>query len=151
MQHEIVEKLISIHKKYRLNEGDVSTHTRSAQKITREWQQQVVNNETIRGEVSVSDVNNEKFDLVDFSNLTAYELKVSGKNPHHEFYKDLLKVLTYNCNHSDKIIRLVFISEEDGIKKLEKRIDPRLQKLFADVHNITFELVSLKNQKSKDC
>lgn len=91
----IVAALKEIHAKHGLSDGDVSAHTKSAQRITKEWQSSVCN-ESILSEVSVSPENAEKIDLVDITNHVAFELKISGKNTHHEFYKDLIKVLTYN-------------------------------------------------------
>ncbi len=140
----IIETLRNIHRKYRLKDGDVSTHTKSAQKITKEWQA-IVCTELIKSEVSVSPENNEKIDLVDLKEKVAYELKVSGKNTHHEFYKDIVKILTYNeyKPNESKITKLVFISEPSGIKSLQGRLDNRFIKLMESVHNLVFELVSI--------
>lgn len=144
MSNSIISELKEIHKKYRVESKDVSSQTKFAQLITREWQQQVIKGEIIKPEVRVSTINNEKFDLVDYENLIAYELKVSGKNTHHEFYKNVVKVLTYNCNHETKIEKLVFLSEKKGIDSLEKRIDLKFKELLKNSHNITIELISLE-------
>ena len=108
----IIETLRNIHQKYRLKDADVSSHTKSAQRITKEWQAKVCKG-LIKSEVSVSPENNEKIDVVDLKDKVAYELKVSGKNTHHEFYKDIVKVLTYNeyQPNESKITKLVLISE----------------------------------------
>ncbi len=59
--------------------------------------------------------------MVDFQDKVAFELKVSGANPGHEFYKDLFKVLVFNQNHKvTKLNTLVFITEGEGVEKLEK-------------------------------
>ncbi len=122
----------------------MSAHTRSAITITKEWQDAVCN-KTIRSEVKVlSPSNNEKIDIVDCTNRTAYELKVSGKNAHHEFFKDLVKALTYNINHEEnQLQKLVFISEDGGIKSLEKRIDPKFLEMIEKSHKLSVELISI--------
>lgn len=136
---KIIDALKGVHKKHRLVEGSVSSHTKSAQKITKDWQLQVVS-ETVLSEVKVSPENSEKIDVVDLVSQTAYELKVSGKNTHHEFYKDVFKILTYNEYKKEKILRLVFISERDGIKSLERRLDTKLIALLKTAHNLKIQL-----------
>ena len=140
----IVETLRGIHAKHRLNEADVSAHTRSAQKITKAWQQSVCD-ENVQAEVSVSPGGNEKIDIVDLRNREAYELKVSGKNTHHEFYKDLVKVLTYNeyTEPEKRLKKLIFISETKGIKSLQSRLDEKLLAMLYKTHGLTVELVSI--------
>ncbi|MEA3359504.1 MAG: hypothetical protein U9R17_08905 [Thermodesulfobacteriota bacterium] len=140
----IIEILKNIHQKYRINKADVSSHTRSAQKITKEWQA-LVCTDSIVSEVVVSPENNEKIDLVDLKQKVAYELKVSGKNVNHEFYKDIAKILTYNEYQPEesKITKLIFISESFGIKSLDRRLDSRFLNLIESAHNLVFELVSI--------
>lgn len=140
----IVEKLKSIHKTHRLKAGNVSEHTKSAQRITKEWQNAVCSG-SIKSEVSVSPQNNEKLDIVDLKNKVAYETKVSGKNTHHEFYKDLAKVLTYNEYQPEgvKISKLVFISEITGIEKLENRLDSKFCNLILSTHGLEIKLVGI--------
>lgn len=140
----IIESVRNIHKIYRLEKGDVSAHTKSAQKITREWQKAVcIGN--IESEVRVSPENKEKIDIVDHNSNTAYELKVSGNNTHHEFYKDLIKVLTYNEHKpaGKKISTLVFISESSGIRSLERRLDSKFIKMLSSSHALSIELVRI--------
>ena len=140
----IIESLKEIHSNHRLSDGDVSSHTKSAQIITKEWQKAVCN-DSIRGEVAVSPENSEKIDIVDFPKRIAYELKVSGKNTHHEFYKDLIKVLTYNeyQRENEKLNKLIFISELNGIKSLEKRLDLKFLAMLKNTHDLSVELVSI--------
>jgi len=140
----IIESLRTIHKKHRLLEGDVSSHTKSAQRITREWQEAVCKGD-VKAEVEVSPENNERIDIVDQCGNIAYELKVSGKNTHHEFYKDLIKVLTYNEYQATekKISKLVFISESAGIKSLSGRLDSKFIKMLLSGHGLSIELVSI--------
>jgi len=140
----IIESLRNIHKKYRLLEGDVSSYTKSAQRITIEWQVAVCT-DSIEAEVMFSPENKERIDIVNHSTNTAYELKVSGKNTHHEFYKDLIKVLTYNeyQEKGKKLSKLVFISEYSGIRSLSGRLDSKLIKMLSSIHNVSIELVSI--------
>jgi len=140
----IIAALKEIHAKHRLSEGDVSAHTKSAQIITKEWQASVCN-ESILSEVPVSPENAEKIDLVDITNHVAFELKVSGNNTHHEFYKDLIKVLTYNeyQNNNNKLIKLVFISESKGIKSLSNRLDTKFLTMLKNTHRLSVELISI--------
>jgi hypothetical protein len=93
----------------------------------------------------VSPENNERIDIVDFDNNVAYELKVSGKNTHHEFYKDLIKILTYNEYQKveSKISKLVFISESQGIKSLSGRLDSNFLQMLQSTHEISIELYSI--------
>lgn len=137
----ILDALIDAHKNNRIKTvTGVSEHTKSAQAITKEWQGEVkkilgfVEKEVISGK-------NEKIDLVDLEENKAYELKVSGKNCHHEFYKDLIKVITYNLYHKgNELEKLIFISEEFGIEKLKGRLDEKLRKEIIDKHGITIKL-----------
>ncbi|MFC1866528.1 hypothetical protein ACFL0H_00080 [Thermodesulfobacteriota bacterium] len=138
----IIDKLRKIHKTHRLINGDVSSHTKSAQRITKEWQE-AIKTDMVHTEVPVSPENNEKIDVIDLSSKTAYEVKVSGKNTHHEFYKDIAKVLTYNEYEDVKIIKLIFLSEPEGVNSLKKRLDPRFVSLMKRKHNIEFELISI--------
>ncbi|WP_133596023.1 MULTISPECIES: hypothetical protein [Pseudomonadota] len=140
----IVEALRKIHLRHRLQEGDVSAHTKSAQVITKEWQAAVCANDVL-GEVRVSRANNERIDVVDLKTKTAYELKVSGKNTHHEFYKDLVKVLTYNEYQiaENRLTKLVFISEETGIRSLMGRLDEMFLKMLESKHKLSIELVAI--------
>ncbi len=111
----IISAVKEIHKNIKKHneDNDVSKRTKEAQKITKIWQETVCNGTTIKSEVAISTKNNKKIDIIDFQDKIAYELKVSGNNPHHEFYKDIMKVLVYNEYQTDneKIKKLVFITE----------------------------------------
>jgi hypothetical protein len=140
----IIDALREIHAKHRLGDGDVSAHTKSAQVITKEWQKTVCSG-SIQAEVKVSPVSNERIDIVDLSKHEAYELKVSGKNTHHEFYKDLIKVLTYNeyAESNERLNKLIFISELNGIKSLEGRLDEKILSMLENTHGLSIELVGI--------
>ena len=140
----IIDVLREIHRKHRLKDADVSAHTKASQKITKEWQKRICN-ETIQSEVKVSPKSNEKIDVVDSSKKIAYELKVSGKNTHHEFYKDIAKVLTYNeyKDEAENLNKLIFISEAKGVQSLKGRLDSKFITMLKNTHGISIELVSI--------
>ena len=117
--NEIIEAAKTAHKQHWRVTSDESTGDRQAFAVTKAWQTAVASEE-VRIEVPVADNLNEKIDIVDFSTAIAYEMKVSGKNPHHEFYKDIFKVIVYNRRHDRKLERLVFITEKDGADRLSK-------------------------------
>lgn len=142
MNNKIINTTREIHKRYHKTSGTVSAHTRSAQKITKEWQEKI-SDDKVKCEESVSPNNNEKIDVIDYDNKIAYELKVSGKNTHHEFYKDIFKLIIFNEYSTEKILKLVFISEKPGIENLKKRIDNKLFDLIKQKHNLTVELISI--------
>ena len=100
---------------------DESGATKEAVNITKLWQEKLIgmDSDRFKKEVAIGKDLKEKIDLVDFQEKTAYELKVSGKNSGHEFYKDLFKVLVYNQNRTIKLEKLVFITESSGITELE--------------------------------
>lgn len=79
-------------KQHWLATSDESTGDKQATAVTKVWQNSTVSAE-VECEVPIEDNLNEKIDVIDFSTATAYEMKVSGKNPQHEFYKDIFKVL----------------------------------------------------------
>ncbi len=89
--------------------------------------------------------NSEKIDIIDTSENVAYELKVSGNNTHHEFYKDLVKVLTYNEYNSNKnrLTKLVFISESKGIESLRNRLDEKNLIMLKNTHKLNIELIGI--------
>ncbi|MCJ7576402.1 MAG: hypothetical protein MUO80_07020 [Dehalococcoidia bacterium] len=110
--------------------SDESTGDKQATKVTEAWQQDAVCNE-IECEALIREGLNEKIDLIDHSVNMAYEMKVSGKNPHHEFYRDIFKVIIYNQRHAKKLKGLVFITEQDGADKLNKGLGKAVQELLA--------------------
>jgi len=115
----------------RKTKGTISEKTKSAQKIGKKWQERLKSDPKFSIEVSISNDSKEKIDVVDTDNGIAYELKVSGKNVKHEFYKDAFKVLVYNEKNKDEAVStFVFISEKDGINRLEKSV------LYKEVLNI---------------
>ena len=132
---------------YRVKEDnkDVRYATKQANEISQIWQDRLLNidSERYKKEVNIGGKLGEKIDLVDFREKVAYELKVSGENPGHEFYKDLFKVLVFNQNYNMiKLQRLVFITEGKGIDKLEKGLGKAAAD-FLQQFNIAVELARL--------
>jgi len=101
------------------NNSDVSENTLNAQAIAREWRSQCWNLDPARIliEATVHPDLNQRIDIVDRQDNCAYEFKVSGKNATAEFYKDVVKVILWNEKRSDKLKKLVFITEDDWGKK----------------------------------
>jgi len=141
----IIERAKFRHSELRNNVSDVQTQTKTAIEITKKWQEDICKL-NVRAEILVSQnrTKSEKIDIVDLEEMTAYELKVSGKNPHHEFYKDLIKILKYNCNNtSEPIEKFVFLTEENGINSLQKRFTEDIKVYLQDTHKIKIELKSI--------
>ena len=121
-KNKIIQPLDALYQKYRYNKNNTSVddHTKSAQVICTEWQKEIAGAD-IGIEVAICPDAKEKIDVIDYNAKTAYELKVSGKNVEHEFYKAIFKILTFNNNYPNKQIqKFVFITEEKGITSLEK-------------------------------
>jgi hypothetical protein len=143
---QIIDSAKLIHSEIRKNNSNVQTQTKKAIEITKKWQKDICKLYDVEVEFLVSQnrTKSEKIDIVDFEEMTAYELKVSGKNPHHEFYKDLIKILKYNCNHtSEPIEKFVFLTEENGINSLQKRFTEDIKVYLQDTHKIKIELKSI--------
>jgi hypothetical protein len=121
MKDIVLENLVKIHNES-WNEGsDVNNQTKLSIRITSKWQDSLVSLNPSRyiKEFIVNDqsVSSSRIDLVDIKTKTAYELKVSPNNPHHEFYRDIFKVL-YANREVVKIEKLIFICKQEGINKL---------------------------------
>ena len=104
--------------------NDVGAQTRSANAVCRQWQIAVLEE---FGEQFVAEVGlggkdtRQRIDLVDKAQRIAYEMKVSPNNPHHEFYRDIFKVLVYNRREPQKALkRLIFLTPAEGAAKLSK-------------------------------
>ncbi len=98
----------------RLTEGsDVSAHTKNAQAIAKAWRAAVfgIDSSRYQYEVPVRPDFDQRIDVLDRLEMCAYEFKVSGKNASGEFYRDVVKVLLWNEHHTEKIRKLVFITE----------------------------------------
>lgn len=101
---------------------DVSIATKSAQTITRDWQNKVTaNSDRYEAEFPVSNLG-EKIDLVDTTDMIAYELKVSPNNSHFEFYRDVFKVIAHNrlAATPNRLAELNFLAPGIGAKRLQR-------------------------------
>ena len=85
----------------------------------------------------------ERIDVVDFTEATAYEMKVSGKNADHESYKDIFKVWVYNRDHERKLDRFAFITEPEGIKRLARGLPSVVVNGSGELLGISIELVAV--------
>ena len=116
---KVIEAARIAHKEHWRVTSDESTGDKQASAVTVAWQNSVCSR-SIQCEVPIQKNLNEKIDVVDLSTNTAYEMKASGKNAGHEFFKDIFKVIVYNRNHDRKLKRLVFLTERNGISRLDK-------------------------------
>ena len=95
------------------NSSDVSENTKNAQQIAKSWRSAVhiLGPDRFQIEALVSPDFDQRIDIVDLEDSCAYEFKISGKNAHSEFYKDIVKVLLWNSRREKKIAKLIFVTE----------------------------------------
>jgi hypothetical protein len=139
--NDIVEAAKIAHRRFWRATSQESIGDKQATSVTVAWQRSVASS-NVQCEVPVTEDLNDKIDVVDFSTATAYEMKVSGKNPHHEFYKDIFKVLIYNEHHDKKLERLVFITEKDGAGRLSKGLGKAITSLLVQ-YNLRVRIVAI--------
>jgi len=128
--YEIIEAARLAHKRLWRATSDESTGDKQANKVTKAWQKSVVSDD-IQCEVPIKEDLKDRIDLIDHSATMAYEMKVSGKNRHNEFYRHIFKVIIYNQHHGKKLEGLVFITEQDGADKLNRGLGRAVKELFA--------------------
>ncbi|HEY2973445.1 MAG TPA: hypothetical protein VGJ48_13110 [Pyrinomonadaceae bacterium] len=118
--HPVVQAAKEAFKARVMDGCDVSTHTRNAQAIAKAWRTAAfdLDPSRYRYEVPVRPEFDQRIDVLDQKEMCAFEFKVSGKNATSEFYKDVVKVLLWNERHSEKIKKLVFITEESCGRRL---------------------------------
>lgn len=130
----------------RLREGnDVGAHTRNAKSITKIWQRRVydLDPNNHKYEERISPDFDQQIDVLDISQMCAYEFKVSGKNADSEFYKDIVKILLWNKLKKEKIKEMVFITEEEwGKKYIDKPMPNEYIKLL-EQQNLKITIVYL--------
>ena len=102
-----------------------------------------VRSDDIQIEVRIGGGLNERIDVIDTANATAYEMKVSSSNPHHEFYKDIFKVIIYNQHHTDTLKHFVFITGEKGAQKLNEGLGEAVQQYMAN-HELNIKVKGIK-------
>lgn len=146
MNEIIVEIARNVYQELKEDYRDVSQSTVNAKTVGKEWQRRCIELRGIQMEVNVSNNlgSNQSIDILDFNERIAYEWKISGNNPGHEFYKDLLKCVIYNCyNANNRIEKFVFITENKGIIELNRSIDTELLRIMEEMHLVKVELIGI--------
>jgi len=141
IDHKIIEAARLAHRQFWRATSDESTGDKQANKVTKAWQKMVASDD-IRCEVPIKEGLKEKIDLIDHSANMAYEMKVSGKNPHNEFYRDIFKVIIYNQHHGKKLEGLVFITEQYGADNLNKGLGRAVKELLAQ-HRLYIDVIGI--------
>ena len=118
----VLQCLTETHNEFWENGKDVGLQTKSSSRITKVWQERlsIIDAKRFIPEYKVGGVNGVggyKIDLVDMQEGVAYELKVSPKNPHHEFYRDVFKIV-YANSLDRKFDRFVFCCPAVSVAKL---------------------------------
>ncbi len=116
MNNVVLQCLTETHNELWENGKDVGLQTKSSSKITKVWQEKLLLVDAIRF-IPEYKVGGYKIDLADTKERIAYELKVSPKNPHHEFYRDVFKIV-YANSLDRKFDRFVFCCPAVSVVKL---------------------------------
>lgn len=85
-----------------------------------------------------------RIDAVDYASGTAFEFKVSGKNPHHRFFRDLWKVVVFNSRGGSKIKKLVFLVGEPGASNLTDAFTNSVRQVIKTDLGFEVEIVSVR-------
>lgn len=125
----VIKSITEIHSHLWRRKQGVSHATKLAIKITRDWQTEVIETHSHFVAEYPVEALGEKIDLYDKRHHIAYELKVSQNNTHMEFYRDVFKVIIHNETSHTKIKKLVFISPEEGITRLQRGLGLAASKL----------------------
>lgn len=93
--NRVIQLARKAHATYWRTCDDVGAGDKLASAITSTWQSsvQLAFPGRFEAEHKIADYLGERIDLVDMKTGIAYELKVSPNNDHHEFYRDIFKVL----------------------------------------------------------
>ena len=106
------------------SEKNISELTKYSRAIIEKWQTLCENDLQIKNAIKVTiwhPKNRELgFSVYDSNKKTAYELKVSCKNPRNQFYKAICKALLMNSlpNQGKSIKKLIFMVSSEGEKNL---------------------------------
>ena len=118
---DVLECLKKAHKEKWGLGSHIGSQTSKSVDVTTEWQKLVlsIDDQRYQKEYPILHDNKAKYriDVVDWDLKIAYELKVSAKNPHHEFYKDIFKVALANKDQV-KFKKVYFCVQEAGRKQL---------------------------------
>ena len=112
----VLQCLTETHNEFWENGKDVGLQTKSSSRITKVWQERLSLIDAKRF-IPEYKVGGYKIDLVDMQEGVAYELKVSPKNPHHEFSRDVFKIV-YANSLDRKFDRVVFCCPAVSVVKL---------------------------------
>ena len=140
----IVDKARESYRKYRKPTSSQKTGNAQARDVEAKWSSSLKHAKRYEPQVRVLD--RKAIDFVDTIGHSAFELKMSGKNPEHEFYKDIFKVLIYNQNQTQKrnrLKKLVFLTEKKGIVRLSSKFPQAVVDLLKNLHALDVEFVPL--------
>ena len=112
----VLQCLTETHNEFWENGKDVGLQTKSSSRITKVWQEKLSLIDVKRF-IPEYKVGGYKIDLVDMQEGVAYELKVSPKNPHHEFYRDVFKIV-YANSLNRRFDKFVFCCPAVSVAKL---------------------------------
>ena len=133
-QDEVLQEIDKIYKDRYSSEKKLSRAegNEKTTQITNEWQKAMIakNSKRYFAEYPVDTTQRARqlIDLVDIEGEVAYELKVSGNNVHHEFYKDVFKILFANSKQQ-RFKKFIFITSKvlptlaDFTKSVSKEFD----------------------------
>jgi len=123
-------------------DASVSDHTRNAQHIATAWKKACValDESRISHEVPITPEIDQRLDILDRQEMCAYEFKVSGKNAHSEFYKNVVKVILWNESKEKKIKQLVFITDAAHGRRFLDTPMPRALIKFVEQHGLLVEI-----------
>jgi hypothetical protein len=127
----------------------VSSQTKAAQKICRDWQRAIrcQFGERFSGEFPIAPlkIGFERIDLVDQEGGIAYELKASPNNTHFEFYRDIFKLAVYNRKPVRKFSfrKLIFITPQIGAKKLNSAFVKDVLAIAGEKFDLQIEIAGI--------
>ncbi|HQQ76460.1 MAG TPA: hypothetical protein PLB01_03830 [Thermoanaerobaculia bacterium] len=126
--------------------SDEAIANRYEEQVTRAWRNALERQFPGRLNFEVEPVSGEhrsRIDAVDFVEGVAYEFKVSGKNPHHRFFRDLWKVIALNAQDGVTVRRLVFVVGKPGDRELSDAFTTRVREVAAQTLGIETEIVGV--------
>jgi hypothetical protein len=127
--------------------SDEAIANRYEEQVARAWRDALERKYPGRLDFEVEPVPGERrsrIDAVDFVQGIAYEFKVSGKNPHHRFFRDLWKVVALNAQPGGaRVQRLVFVVGSPGARELGDAFTSRVRDVAAQALGIEVEIVGV--------
>jgi hypothetical protein len=125
---------------------DEATANRSEEQVSRIWRSQL--ERSFPGSLSfevepVPESARSRIDAVDYATSTAYEFKVSGKNPHHRFFRDIWKVAVLNSGGGRRITKLVFLVGSAGATDLADSFTRSVRQVAKASMGIDVEIVGV--------